>query len=90
VYARIGNLGEGGLFLRTNTPLREGAKAQVRFGDDRQHGVSAAVRVVWTSDGAGVAPPGMGLQFEGLDEKSIQELRQIILGEQSQKAGATV
>jgi len=86
VYARIANLGEGGLFLRTNTPLREGAKAHVRFGDGPAHEVAADVRVVWTSDGAGKAPPGMGLQFESLDEKSLEQLRRIIMSEQQQPA----
>ncbi len=33
VYARVGNLSEGGLFLRTSTPLATGAVATVRFGD---------------------------------------------------------
>src|SRR5437773_1430179 len=45
VYARIGNLSEGGLFLRTSTPLSEGSKATVRFGQDSS--IEATATVVW-------------------------------------------
>jgi uncharacterized protein (TIGR02266 family) len=83
VYARIGNLSEGGLFLRTSTPLRQGARAMVRFKDADTPEVSAPVTVVWTSTG-GETPPGMGLRFETLDEKSLETIRQIIIGEQQQ------
>ncbi len=45
VYARIGNLSEGGLFLRTSTPLNEGSRALLRFGNDNP--IEAHARVVW-------------------------------------------
>jgi uncharacterized protein (TIGR02266 family) len=86
VYARIGNLSEGGLFLRTSTPLRQGARALVRFKDEGSPEVTAPVTVVWTSSGGGdESPPGMGLRFETLDEKSLETIRQIIIGEQQQQ-----
>ena len=50
VYARIGNLSEGGLFLRTSTPLERGSRTVVRFGESN---IEATAQVVWarTSDG---------------------------------------
>ena len=81
VYSRIGNIGEGGLFLSTSTPLQQGARATVRFKDTDSPEVSAPVTVVWTRSGVD-GPPGMGLRFESLDEKSLETIRQIIIGEQ--------
>lgn len=83
VYARIGNLSEGGLFLRTSTPLQEGARAVLRFRD-QQTEVSAPARVVWTS-GGGERPAGMGLQFESVDEQQLARIRELIRGEQRTK-----
>jgi len=80
VYARIGNLSEGGLFLRTSTPLSEGSKAMVRFGSENS--IEASATVVWSrADGDG-GPPGMGLRFELIDEKRLSELRKLIQNEQ--------
>jgi uncharacterized protein (TIGR02266 family) len=80
VYARIGNLSEGGLFLRTSTPLSEGSRAMVRFGSD--NAIEAQAMVVWSrADGDG-GPPGMGLRFELIDEKRLGDLRKLIQNEQ--------
>jgi uncharacterized protein (TIGR02266 family) len=86
VYARIGNISEGGLFLRTSTPLPRGARAMVRFKEADAPEVSAPVTVVWTTSTGDGGPPGMGLRFEDLDEKSLETIRQIIIGEQQQQA----
>lgn len=83
VYARIGNLSEGGLFLRTSTPLRQGSQATVRLRDAAGREVSVAATVVWTSEGGDGGPPGMGLRFDKVDEKSLELIRQIIIGEQA-------
>ena len=61
VYARIGNLSEGGLFLRTSTPLERGSRTVVRFGESN---IEATAQVVWARNNEGAeGPPGMGLMF---------------------------
>jgi uncharacterized protein (TIGR02266 family) len=79
VYARIGNLSEGGLFLRTSTPLSEGSRATVRFGADASF--EAEATVVWCRADADTGPPGMGLKFETVDQKRLDELRKLIHSE---------
>lgn len=83
VYARIGNLSEGGLFLRTSTPLERGAKAVVRFGGDKP--VEAVARVVWSRVEGQGGPPGMGLEFETIDESIRDAIRRLIEMEKLQK-----
>ena len=81
VYARIGNLSEGGLFLRTSTPLERGSRTVVRFGETN---IEAAAQVVWArSDEGSDGPPGMGLKFLDIDEARQQQIRSLIEGEQS-------
>ena len=75
VYARIGNLSEGGLFLRTSTPLQQGTKATLRFGTA---GVEAPVRVVWNRVEGQGGPPGMGLEFENIDDVAREAIRRLI------------
>jgi uncharacterized protein (TIGR02266 family) len=86
VYAQIGNLSEGGLFLRTSTPMPKGAKAVVRLKGDSEE-VSAPVRVVWTRDVRGSQPPGMGLEFGELDDRVREAIRRIIKSERHGSKG---
>ena len=76
VYARIGNLSEGGLFLRTSTPLERGARAVLRFGVEQP--VEAVARVVWSRVEGQGGPPGMGLEFETVDEQVKDAIRRLI------------
>lgn len=76
VYARIGNLSEGGLFLRTSTPLERGAVARVRFGTEEP--IEAPARVVWSRVEGQGGVPGMGLQFEDADEERKERIRALI------------
>jgi uncharacterized protein (TIGR02266 family) len=76
VYARIGNLSEGGLFLRTSTPLERGARAVLRFGLEQP--VEAVARVVWSRVEGQGGPPGMGLAFETVDEQAREAIRRLI------------
>ncbi len=80
VYARIGNLSEGGLFLRTSTPLSQGSRATLRFGQEAP--IEAQAKVVWCRSDGDSGPPGMGLQFETIDGKRLEELRKLIQSEQ--------
>ena len=76
VYARIGNLSEGGLLLRMDTPLKHGAQAVVRF--EGTSPVKIAARVVWSKAGGQGAHPGMGLQFEPDDPQVKDAIRSIV------------
>ncbi|MBN1205028.1 MAG: TIGR02266 family protein [Myxococcaceae bacterium] len=90
LYSRVGNLSEGGIFLRTSTPLREGARATIRLGVGEEDGlgVQTLAKVVWTRKNGQQWPPGMGLQFESLDATSLERLRQIISQERARWPGA--
>jgi uncharacterized protein (TIGR02266 family) len=90
LYSRVGNLSEGGLFLRTSTPLKEGARATVRIGVGEEAGpeLQTSVKVVWTRQGGQSWPPGMGLAFEALDAANLERLRQIISHERARWPGA--
>jgi uncharacterized protein (TIGR02266 family) len=78
-YARVGNLSEGGLFLRTSTPLQAGAQTRLRLrnGDPNNEFIAAAL-VVWANQDTRSGPPGMGLRFEELDEGSREKLKALI------------
>jgi uncharacterized protein (TIGR02266 family) len=90
LYSRVGNLSEGGLFLRTSTPLQEGARATVRLGVGEEAGpeLHTSVKVVWTRQNGQSWPPGMGLEFEALDAAGLDRLRQIISNERARWPGA--
>lgn len=81
VYARIGNLSEGGLFLRTSTPLEQGSRTVVRFGETN---IEATAEVVWARSNEGTdGPPGMGLMFVDVDDNRLQQIRKLVEVEQS-------
>jgi uncharacterized protein (TIGR02266 family) len=84
-YARIGNLSEGGLFLRTSTPLEEGTRTVVRFAGCDEGEFSAEATVVWARGQGSLWSPGMGMRFEELDEAALETIRRIIT--RAQKAG---
>jgi len=74
VYARIGNMSEGGLFLRTSTPLEQGSQARVRIGPT----LEAVARVVWRRIEGQGGPPGMGLEFVNVDEALRGTIRELM------------
>jgi uncharacterized protein (TIGR02266 family) len=87
-YARIANLSEGGLFLRTSTPLERGSRAVVRLQtQELPEEVRAAATVVWTRGDHLAGPAGMGLRFEGVDPKLLEAIRRIMAVEQRARAG---
>ena len=84
VYARIGNLSEGGLFLRTSTPLERGSRTVVRFGETN---IEATAEVVWARSNEGAeGPPGMGLVFVDMDDNRLKQIRQLVEVELVQSA----
>lgn len=88
-YARLANISEGGLFLRTSTPLDTGTEATIRFESREEPEVSARARVVWTRTETNGHPAGMGLRFENIDEGALAVIRRIIENELKQKQNAT-
>ncbi len=86
VYARIGNLSEGGIFLRTSTPLERGSKAVLRFGAD---GFETPARVVWSRVEGQGGTPGMGLEFEVDDDRIREAIRRLIDEDRGLRAQAS-
>lgn len=79
LFGRVGNLGEGGLFIHTGTPFDQGARARVRLKDLGSGGeVQIQATVVWSRRPGTRFPAGMGLAFEpsdGLPEEIRRLLR---------------
>lgn len=77
IYAQIGNLSEGGLFLRTSAPLPPGARVRVRL-DGGAGEVELPARVAWRRDpreDRAWEEPGMGLRFEDGDDGAHAAIR---------------
>src|SRR5262245_56825346 len=72
-YARVGNISEGGMFLRTSTPLERGARTKLRVEGGEGLEFQAEAVVVWARIGSSEAHPGMGLKFVGLDERWAEQ-----------------
>ena len=74
------NVSRGGIFIKTTSPFPPGTllKFEIRIADDEA--VLAGVgRVVWKKDEAGEGePPGMGVKFIKLDEKSRALLSRLV------------
>lgn len=90
LYSRVGNVSEGGLFMRTSTPLQTGVRAAVRLGSGEKDGAEfqAMAKVVWARQNGQSRPPGMGLQFDALDDAAREQLRRIISHDMAVGAGA--
>ena len=78
-------MSEGGLFLRTSTPLEQGSKTVVRFGPSEADEVEAVAIVVWARAQAEDGPPGMGLMFQEVSAQQLEQIRQILSGEKQLK-----
>jgi uncharacterized protein (TIGR02266 family) len=79
VYARVGNMSEGGLFVRTSTPLARGSVARLRIGGEPS--IEATARVVWSRVEGQGGQPGMGLAFERFEGDGLQAIRRIVMVE---------
>lgn len=81
IYAQLGNVSEGGLFVKTFAPLSEGAHARVRWDlEDHDPEIEAEAVVVWRrqGDADGGPPPGMGLRFEHIDADDVARIRRYV------------
>jgi uncharacterized protein (TIGR02266 family) len=85
VYARIGNLSEGGLFVRTSMPLERGVVTVLRFGRNRVDEVEARAVVIWSRGEGHQGPPGMGLRFEEQDPAKLELIRRLVQEEKRAK-----
>ncbi len=84
-YARVGNLSEGGMFLRTSTPLAVGAQAKLRFEVPGGLQIEAQAKVIWSRGEGEVGPPGMGLHFVSMGTGVLDGLRAAIARELAAK-----
>jgi uncharacterized protein (TIGR02266 family) len=88
-YARVANVSEGGLYLQTSTPLKGGARAQVRLERHGDLAFRAEATVMWSRPGSesseGLA--GMGLRFESLGPSQADQLRQLLQAEKGAGKG---
>ncbi|MBJ6765582.1 TIGR02266 family protein [Myxococcaceae bacterium JPH2] len=84
LYARIANLSEGGLFVRTSTPLAAGTRAQVRLSPGSEPEIQAVATVVWQREVEEPAGrlPGMALRFEAIAPDALESLRRVITQQQ--------
>lgn len=83
IYAQIGNVSEGGLFVKTFAPLSEGSRTRVSWDFGEEDGaVEAEAVVVWrrAAGQGGEAPSGMGLRFEDLDADARSRIRRYVEG----------
>ena len=90
VYAEIDDLSEGGAFVRTFAPLREGSKASLQWtlpGSSNE--IEAEAVVVWSRPKGTREqdpPAGMGVRFARLDPADRARIRNFVaagLDEQS-------
>jgi len=80
IYAQIGNLSEGGLFLRTSAPLPPGARVRVRLYAGAGE-VEMPASVAWRWDPRGDparAEPGMGIRFDAGADGARAEIRDLL------------
>ncbi|MBX3187073.1 MAG: TIGR02266 family protein [Labilithrix sp.] len=73
------NISEGGIFVATYAAVPIGAHVTVQIAmrfEDEPLVVDAVVR--WTRAACADAPPGIGLQFVDIDERTIARVREFI------------
>ncbi len=77
------NISKGGIFIETRDPLPVGTVVEMRFQPPGMEDVlEVAGRVVWLNefrpDSEDNPNPGMGIQFEGLDDGTRDLLTEIV------------
>lgn len=76
---RITNLSMSGAFIQTTEPLPIETMVALNFQLPDDHtAITIHARVVWTRSIHSVAPPGMGIQFTGIDPDHQNKLAAFI------------
>lgn len=78
LYAAVGNISEGGIYVKTHAPLQCGTRARVRLPVGARE-IEATAEVVWESSGNG-SPAGMGLCFVEMEPTERDRLRAFLDG----------
>jgi uncharacterized protein (TIGR02266 family) len=66
IFAPVGNISEGGLFLKTSSPLPTGMTAKLRISVPHLPVVETRAVVAWSRTLGSEAPCGMGMRFEDM------------------------
>jgi len=73
------NINEGGMFVETESPPENGAPVALQFRvPGSEEPIQVMGRVVRTSVGERGDPPGMGIEFDDLDEQSRELINQLV------------
>ena len=75
------NINEGGIFVETESPPERGSAVALQFsipGSDEP--IQVMGRVVRISAGERGDPPGMGVEFDDLDDQSRELINQLVRG----------
>jgi uncharacterized protein (TIGR02266 family) len=73
------NINEGGMFVETESPPEPETLVQLQIrlpGLDEP--LPVAGRVAWVSEGKEGAPPGMGIEFIGLDPEARRTINAVV------------
>jgi uncharacterized protein (TIGR02266 family) len=85
----MGNVSEGGLFIRTVSPLDMGTPAHLRFTFGKDGELEAEAVVVWRREANNGAPPGMGLKFVEIAADAKDRIRDFITRETTPEGEGT-
>ena len=74
------NVSEGGLFVATDAPFGMGTRLTVQLSmmGGAPESLPVVVRWIRPANSSGGLPAGMGVQFEGLDDRKLSELQAFI------------
>jgi type IV pilus assembly protein PilZ len=73
------NINEGGLFVETETPPEAGSVVALQFQiPGSQEPIQVLGRVVRVTGGDAGEGPGMGIEFEDLDEQSRELINELV------------
>lgn len=73
------NINEGGVFVETDTPCELGSTVAMQFQvPGSEDPIQVMGRVARIADGDHREPPGMGIEFEDLDEQSRMLINNLV------------
>jgi uncharacterized protein (TIGR02266 family) len=73
------NINEGGMFVETEAPPETGTLVQLQVRlPGLEEPLPVAGRVAWVSEGKEGAPPGMGVEFVGLDPEARRTINAVV------------